>query len=266
MLSQPPVTPTAWAVTEVDGQVNLGPQRATVSARINTGQRLTTGAESRVSVENEDFGQVDLDPESKLRVVGSKRGRQHMSLERGRLHAFIWAPPQQFVVDTPSARAVDLGCEYYLSVDDAGNGYLTVEMGWVAFQFRNQESFIPAGAACRTRRGRGPGIPFYQDAPAAFRDALERYESTLDPAALNGILATARAEDALTLWHLLTRVAAFQRGTVFDRFAQLVKLPPHVDRARALAGDRDMLDLCWNALELDDADWWREWKSEWKPQ
>jgi len=60
------------------------------------------------------------------------------------------------VVDTPSARAVDLGCQYTLNVDDRGDGLLKVTMGWVAFDTDGRESFIPAGAACRTRKRGGP--------------------------------------------------------------------------------------------------------------
>ena len=32
-----------------------------------------------------------------------------LALARGKMEAFIWAPPRQFFVDTPSAVAVDLG-------------------------------------------------------------------------------------------------------------------------------------------------------------
>jgi hypothetical protein len=33
-----------------------------------------------------------------------------MALDHGLIHATIWAPPRSFVVDMPSAAAVDLGC------------------------------------------------------------------------------------------------------------------------------------------------------------
>jgi hypothetical protein len=29
---------------------------------------------------------------------------------------FDWATPRQFVVDTPAARAIDLGCQYTVTV------------------------------------------------------------------------------------------------------------------------------------------------------
>lgn len=232
--------------------------------RLMAGQRLTTG-NSRVTLEAEDFGEVQVEPHSDISVLESSAGRQRMTLERGGLHALIWAPPRQFVVETPSARAIDLGCEYNLTVDALGNGFVTVETGWVAFQFRSDESFIPAGAACRTSKRTGPGIPFFQDASPPFIAALEEFESNGNAAALDRIIAAARTRDGLSLWHLLTRVTGQQRRAVFERFAHLVALPASVKSEGVLAGDPHMMDVCWNALGLDDADWWREWKREWKP-
>jgi hypothetical protein len=59
-------------------------------------------------------------------------------------------------------------------------------------------------------------------------------------------------------------VDAAQRGAVFDRFAQLVPLPGLVTRDKAVAGDPATLDLCWNALNLAEAAWWRGWKRDWR--
>jgi hypothetical protein len=226
-------------------------------------ERVRAGAEP-VQLESDGFGTIELQPGSEIRLIESSPGLQRMRLERGRLHAFIWAPPRQFVVDTPSARAVDLGCQYELSVDDRGDGFLRVQTGWVAFQAGSIESFIPAGAACRTQQTRGPGIPYFEDAPQQFRSALETFERRGSVHALSTVLENARPEDGLTLWHLLNRVDRTERGAVFDRLARLVTLPVAVEREKAVAGDPETLDLCWGALQLEDAGWWREWKRDWR--
>jgi hypothetical protein len=254
--------PTSWTVADVEGTVRLGHAAAVAAGRLRTGETLTTGDSSQAALEAEDFGRVEVRPGSEVRVVESAAGRQRMDLRRGTIHALIWAPPRQFVVDTPSARAVDLGCQYDLSVDSRGNGLVTVETGWVAFEYRGLESFIPAGAACRTWRGRGPGTPFFSDSTSEFRNALTRYETSSDD--LDAVLSQARQRDGLTLWHLLQRVPAADRARVFDRFAGLVPVPSDVQRAQAIALDRGTLDRCWNALNLDDASWWREWKRDWR--
>ena len=166
-------------------------------------------------------------PRSELRAATSRQ----LELRRGRLHAFIWAPPREFVVETASARAVDLGCQYTLDVDGAGNGLLRVETGWVAFQSHGHESFIPAGAACPTRQRQGPGIPFYEDAPEAFTAALRAYESG-DDAALVRVLAAARPRDGLTLWHLLAARSGRCARRGLRPLVQLIGGPARTARRR----------------------------------
>ena len=83
---------------------------------------------------------------------------------------------ERFVVDTPAAKTVDLGCRYTLSVAKDGSGFLVVELGWVAFEWNKVESFIPRGAACATRVGHGPGTPYFLDAPEALTN---RYQSSI---------------------------------------------------------------------------------------
>jgi len=231
--------------------------------RIYTGETLRAAGGEAMALESEQVGKIELQPGSELRLVESAPGRQRMQLQQGRLHAFIWAPPAQFVVDTPSARTIDLGCQYDLSVDKHGNGFLQVQTGWVAFQAGANESFIPAGAACRTTKAGGPGIPYFEDASPEFRTALERLEhGAFDE--LPVLLKSARQEDALTLWHLLRRVDAAQAGMVFDRFAQLVHLPVDLSRDQVVARDPVALDLSWNALGFADAQWFRGWKRDWR--
>ena len=226
-------------------------------ANLRTGQVLRTGS-TAVTLEAASVGRVDLGPHSELKASAAKK----LTLQRGELHAFIWAPAREFVVDTPSARAVDLGCEYTLNVDGKGDGVLRVKLGWVAFQVGDREAFIPAGAQCVTRRKGGPGIPYYEDAPVGLRDAVAAFERG-DGAVLGTLLAAARPHDGLTLWHLLTRVAERDRGAVFDRFRELVRLPDEVTREGVVRRDASAIDRCWNALELENTGWWRGWERKW---
>lgn len=249
---------TAWEVANLEGHVRIGSRQAALAMPVRTGQVLRTGSASQLTLKADRLGHIDLGPDSILRAAGNGQVRLH----RGSLHAFIWAPPRQFVVDTPSARAVDLGCEYTITTNDSGDGLLRVATGWVAFQFAGRESFIPEGAACVTRARAGPGIPYFEDAPEALRTGLADLERG-NAEGLRRVLAAARPRDGLTLWHLLTRAPDRDRGPVFDRFAQLVMLPPEVSRANALRRDPRTIDVCWNALKLENTDWWRGWKRPW---
>jgi hypothetical protein len=257
-LMTPPVPPTGWRIDRTAGMAQVGREQAIVSSHVLHGDVLRTGAGAEIALSAEDIGRIEIGPQSEVRASTDRQ----VTLNRGMLHAFIWAPPREFVVNTPSSRAVDLGCEYTLNVDAAGDGLVHVLLGWVAFQFHDNESFIPAGAECITRRTAGPGIPFYEDAPEALRTSLARFERG-DAGRLGGILASARPRDGITLWHLLTRVSAQDREAVFDRFAQLVPLPAEVTREGMMRKDGHMIDLCWNALNLENTDWWRGWERRW---
>jgi len=252
---------SSWEVTRLVG----GEPVARVE-RLRVGEWLETDAASRARLEAGLVGQVEIEPRTRLRLVDAGAAAHRLDLARGGLHARIWAPPGRFFVDTPAAMAVDLGCEYTLEVADDGSGLLRVLSGWVGFEYRGTESFVPSGAVCATRPGVGPGTPYYADAPAELKDALATLDfgpAAAGPDALRRALAAARRADAVSLWHLLARRAAADRGLVYDRLAVLVPPPPGVTREGVIAGDHEMLDRWWEALDLGSAGWWRQWKAPW---
>lgn len=228
--------------------------------RMSRGGTVETDGGSRLRLELASFGHVEMEPNTRLKLLVTKHDEQRMDLAHGKIHAVIWAPPHQFYVNTPSAVTVDLGCSYALEVDKTGNGTVRVDFGWVAFDDHGKESFIPAHAMCITRLGKGPGIPYYEDAPPGLRDAVGRFDTTADLSTVPAILADARQRDAVTVWHLLRRVPAQDRGVVFDRLAQLMQVPETVTRDQVVAGDQGSVDALWNALGLGDIQWWRQWK------
>ena len=78
------------------------------------------------------------------------------------------------------------------------------------------------------------------------------------------MLDESQPRDAVTLWHLLTRVDMDQRDSVFDRLSQLVAPPAGVTREGIRAGNRAMLDLWWDKMGFGTANWWRVWKQQWR--
>lgn len=236
------------------------------TSTLKVGGWLSTDKTS-ATIEVGDIGRVDLDPGSRVTLVSTQPGAYRLRLARGTLHALIWAPPGQFFVDTPSSTAVDLGCAYTLSVGDDGDGLVRVTSGWVGFEWHGRESFIPMGAVCRTRRGLGPGTPHYEDAPERFRAALDMVDFGSGRAretALGTVLESARETDAVSLWHLLTRVPTTDRDRVFDKLASFVPPPAGCTKEGIRGGRRDMLDAWWNKLGLNTASWWRIWEQQWR--
>ncbi len=232
---------------------------------VRKGQLIETPRGVQATLESNDVGEVNIESGARIRIANSAKSEQRFSLERGTIHAFIWAPPTQFVVDTPAARAVDLGCQYTLNVAPDGAGLLTVTMGWVAFESHGLESFIPAGAQCRIYKSSGAGTPYFTNASATFIESLQHFDQTGDPTSLDAIIAQARTEDALTLWHLLPRTQGSTRAKLFTAFAAKVRLPPDATQAAIIRGDQSALDSAWNALNLGEVAWWRIWKQSRPP-
>jgi hypothetical protein len=235
---------------------------------LEVGAALQTDAVSKASIAVGEIGRLEVEPGTRLRLLQSTSGRKRIALDRGTIHAAIWARPGQFVVDTPSAVAVDLGCMYTLQVDETGDGILRTTLGWVGFRWNGLESFTPAGAACPTHARSGPGIPYFEDASEAFRSALSQLDSRHEPpvslaTTLDIVLKGARPRDGLTLWHLLSRLNGAERAAVYQRLAALVPPPRDVTRDGILELDRAMLDSWWNALDLGDISIWRHWEQQW---
>jgi hypothetical protein len=227
-------------------------------SRLAVGQTLETGAGGHATMNVGRIGVVEVEANSLLRLERARAGEQRMALEHGLIHAFILAPPRSFVVDTPSAVATDLGCFYTLEVGKDGSGLVRVQAGWVSFADAGRESFIPAGAACRTRRGSGPGTPWREQASPALRAALQDFDfAGGGDGALSVVLAEATKDDAFTLWHLLTRVTPAQEPRVYDALAALAPPPVGVTREGILRRDPQMLGRWWDQLGLGQTGWWR---------
>src|SRR6184192_119700 len=261
----------SWDVVRLEGAPRVGWHslgEKSGPGKLSVGQTLVTDSTSRATITLDETGRVEVDPSSRLRLVTNGPGRKRLSLERGTIHATIWAPPGEFVVDTPSAVAVDLGCVYTLHVDDSGAGLLRTTMGWVGFKLHGHEAFIPAGAVCATRPRIGPGTPYFEDASPSFREALARFDfAKITPqerkALLGTLLSDARKEDALALWHLLSRVSDVERPGVYDRLAALAPPPPDVAREGILRLDPKMMDSWWNSFGYGDVYLWHMYERTW---
>lgn len=268
--STSPRSDSGWRVELAEAQADssLTAGRPKRKMQMQIGEVFETNRISKANIAVADIGRLELEPMTRLRLLQSGAGRKRIALDRGTIHVVIWAPPGQFVVDTPSAVAVDLGCMYTLSIEENGNGLLRTTLGWVGFQSNGHESLIPAGAAAATYEDSGPGLPFFEDASEMFRSAVSEFDSAKEGsarrvAAQRIILRQAGPRDALTLWHLLSRVSEVDRPAVYDRLSALIPRPAGTTREGILRLDRAMLDSWWNALDLGDIGLWRHWERSW---
>ena len=254
-----------WSVATVQGAPVIRSADGALSRGIVApGGVVETDARSSAAITVGRIGRAELGPGSRLRLLDVGASEHRLSLERGTMHASIDAPPRYVLVQTASALAVDLGCVYTLTVDERGNGLLTVEEGEVELQHGDVRVAVLAGNSAALRDGSGPGLPFPIRASAALRRAIETYDADPDGVgALDAVLAAADARGTITLWHLLQRERPVARERVFARLATFSPPPTTVTRERIVRGESGALQRWRTDLQpawaIEPPLWRRAW-------
>jgi hypothetical protein len=233
---------------------------ATAGAPVLAASTIATDASSTARLAVGHIGDVDVGPGSRVRLLAAGRLEHRLALDVGTIRARISAPPRLFVVETPSATAVDLGCQYTLAVDPRGGSLIHVTVGWVELNGASATSVVPFNMSAYSRPGGAPGTPFADHADDSLKAALYRFDFERGgEKALRVVLAAAKAPDAITLWHLLERTEGTARTLVYRRLAALVPPPGGVSEAGVLRlRDRDLL-AWWDALPGSPGTlpWWQ---------
>lgn len=248
---------TAWFVVEwpagsadvqlvsVEGAPRVGGNVVQSGSAVAVGAWIETDAASRARMSLPRVGNITIEPESRLRVEDVNGRTHHLEMRRGRIEALVWAPPRMLYVNTPSARAIDMGCAYQLEVGDDGTGLLHVTSGWVDLEREDVLSRVVQGMVCRLYP-HGPGTPHEAGAGERLVAALGEFDRSAK--GLDRVLAEATNEDGLTLWHLLRRVGHDNRDAIVARLDELGLIPVGVAEARLASLDEGALAELWTSL------------------
>ncbi len=255
-----------WRVEPLGGgQFLVGEQSYSSARDLNAGEWVETQGPSRARIRVPRLGRVDVEGGSRVQLVSSGRDGSpdhRLELSRGVIDVSVHAPPRVFFVDTPSATAVDYGCEYQLETDEYGHGTLRVTKGLVKLVRRQAnggsfESSVYAGMHCRMIPGMGPGTPYQADSSQAFFAGLANLDDGLAygratpeevDATLARVLSEASRSDSVTLWHLLPRLDGDRRERVYTRLAQLVPPPKGVTKEKVRSLDADAMERWWKKI------------------
>ena len=109
-----PSTRVAWPVVRVAGTPTVNHAQVADAGRLAVGEWLETDTASRATVAIGDVGRLDVEPDSRLQLLSAATGNHRLAMAHGTVHAFIWAPPGQFFVETPSSTVVDLGMRVHV--------------------------------------------------------------------------------------------------------------------------------------------------------
>ena len=238
-----------WRAESIKGTPTVGNEELDGSGVLPLGEWLKTDSGSKARIEVGMIGELEVDPQSSLQLLDTKATDHEVFLKKGRIYAKTWAPANLFTVKTPSATAIDLGCEYTLEVDKNGNSFVDVNSGMVALESRGNDAIVPQGAVCESKRNSGNGTPYFPDANTEFKAALTRYNfENGGTDALNVVLLNARKKDAVSLWNLLFTSKLKQKEIVFNRLAELIPPPANVDLNDVTSRNTNDLLSWWNKL------------------
>lgn len=146
------------------------------------------------------IGVVEVAANARVRVQRVDDVQQRLELARGSVHAIVNAPPKLFVVKTPVGAAVDLGCEYTLTVLDSGATHLHVLSGKVELEGDGQTVTVYEGMWSRQGVDRRAQVAVDDRASLGFLSAVLRVEG--EPSVLPFLLSQAAPRDAITLLQL----------------------------------------------------------------
>ena len=225
---------TAWQVQALSGARPC----AWIRCRAEVGQTLTPGPGDRWRVDLGEQGEVVLDGDAALtRLPGDGLP---LRLDHGHATFTSTAPAGALRVDTPSAGVVDLGCAYELHVH-ATSTLLVVTDGTVALELPTGKALVTGGSRATAILGRAPPLPVRVDAAPGFAAAAAADD-------VDGMLALARPQDDLTLWHVLQRVPAADRPRVLDRIVAVGPAHCAPDPFPLLMLDENALKELWQEL------------------
>src|SRR3989442_13556977 len=88
-----PVRPS-WIIADIKGSPSMGMRPVTQKTRLEEGEFVQTDASSRAKISNRSVGRIDVEPNTRLKLIIKGLSEQRFALERGTIRASTWVPPQ----------------------------------------------------------------------------------------------------------------------------------------------------------------------------
>jgi hypothetical protein len=88
--------PGSWLVTRIEWNAADWCEHIASRGQLGIGEWLETDAHSRAQIAVGTIGNVDIDENTRVRLVATQPTEHRLELERGRMSARIWAPPRCF--------------------------------------------------------------------------------------------------------------------------------------------------------------------------
>lgn len=241
---------TYWLVEKLSGYPTINSRVLVDQGIINIGEKLITDSRSRARLKVGKIGEIDIEPKTEIQINETPSFEYNLILHKGKINARTWAPPKLFTIKTPSSNIKDLGCLYFLNVDENLTTLLQVKSGWVLMEKGEQKCILPAGTSCYSDTAKGLGTPFSDIASETFKDALYKYDFKDSSVEIETVLHESNNEDLISLFHLLLKSDKEIKEKIFDRIVQLTNISPQIRKESIISGEKYALARLWIELNL----------------
>jgi hypothetical protein len=251
-------TPTTfWQVSVLRGHPAADNQPLNDGGALQNGEWLKTDAFSEAVLKSEIIGNIEVAPESELKLSSINNKEYRLYLKAGKISAKTWSPPDFLKIEIPAGELVDLGCVFSIEVEADNSSEIQVSSGWVALKTVNRKIILPSGMICAIDKNGNPEIPYFVNASPEFKNALLKYEpGNKNKQTLKNILSNARKSDDISLWYLLKASTPDEKKMIYDRLAEFVVPPDNVNFNGILNGDDSMLLSWWEKLGCGSSTLW----------
>ncbi len=237
-----------WEIKALSGIPFVNNKRVLTTSDFDEGSVLNTKTASQTEIVIPHAGIITVYQNTvikRLPLINS------VELFRGKIHASISLAAENLSVKIPGARIAEFGKGSIFEVTtDAGYSLVKCISSTLKITGTGKEVFLPSDYFCPVWEARGPGIPYFVNAPHPLINAMESFVlGSGNQAELTIVEETAAEYDVVSLWHLLQAVPVEFRINIFNLIDKFVPPPTGSSQEGLLGLNRGMLMLWLKDIE-----------------
>lgn len=238
-----------WKVRTLIGTVFIN-GRVDEMGRWDEGTSLYVQQYSKVVVSIPNSGRMEVNESSLLILEKAKDDENTIVMKRGKIQIENTETQPDLAVEINKYSIHDRGGAVTITVDDAENIFISVELGFVEIKVEGRTLFVDEGYYCELLTGNSAATPYRLDAPDTLKQQIQLidYQNGGD-AVIQKVMELARDSDILTLLALIPKASGTYRAALYDRISKTYPPPGTITKDGIINLDKDMLEDWWYEIE-----------------
>ncbi|MBI1939315.1 MAG: zf-HC2 domain-containing protein [Ignavibacteriales bacterium] len=238
-----------WKVRTLLGSVFIN-GRIDELGRWDEGTSLFLQQYSKAVVSIPSTGRMEVNENSLLILEKAKKGDNAIVMKRGKIQIENTEQMPDLAIQIKNYRIHDHGGAVTLTVDDAENILISVELGYVEIKGEGRILFVDEGYNCELRTGSFTGTPYRSEAPDTLKQLIQLidYQNGGD-AAIQKVIDLASDSDILTLLALIPKASGTYRAALYDKISKTFPPPGTITKEGIINLDQYMFEDWWYEIE-----------------